>query len=514
MVFQIGESMASKEKYMCLGTCKHLFGLMFLLISGLVAVARADDKALSVTETLSSHTALIIGVDHYEHFRSLEFCGNDSRDLADRLRHAGIDKDRVVTMTGSVEDSSMRPTAINIRRQLNHMLGALDEEQRRIVQPGTLRPGDMFVFAFSGHGVHIDGVSYLCPSDGDLRNRESLIPVPELYRQMELCGARFRLCLIDACRNEPLPSGARDVHESPIDQKQLPASLLRSPPEGMLVLASCAAGQISYEDPELRHGVFMNYVLEGLSGAADANGDGQVTVLEICSYSSDSTTKYVHKTRHTSQTPEFNGRLVNSVLVTVDPASHERPNIVRTISYSMHPATVRTGDLPKGWSGDESVASQKTPSGPALIQLTPQAAVLSFDELQVASSFFVEFEYYLGGWYSSFECTLTGDSAQDILLKSAHPGGNTNCVASLNGFPAKQIGGNLNDYKHKARIEVQDRRLRLLIDGIEIQAIRWEEKCSYGTARFVLSTQDERHYAAAHNTALLSFRSGPLTAEE
>ena len=49
--------------------------------------------------------------------------------------------------------------------------------------------------------------------------------------------------------------------------------------------------ETSLELPELGHGVFTYYRVEGLKGAADANKDGIVTLQELYTYVPDQVTK-------------------------------------------------------------------------------------------------------------------------------------------------------------------------------------------------------------------------------
>ena len=48
---------------------------------------------------------------------------------------------------------------------------------------------------------------------------------------------------------------------------------------------------MSLELPELGHGIFTYYLVEGLKGAADANHDGIVSLIELYAYVKDQVTK-------------------------------------------------------------------------------------------------------------------------------------------------------------------------------------------------------------------------------
>ena len=65
------------------------------------------------------------------------------------------------------------------------------------------------------------------------------------------------------------------------------------------------------ESPEFGHGVFMNYVLEGLRGQADSDADGNVSLMETYQYARKQTKLYVAHKFNDSQRPGFRGELVD-----------------------------------------------------------------------------------------------------------------------------------------------------------------------------------------------------------
>jgi hypothetical protein len=51
-----------------------------------------------------------------------------------------------------------------------------------------------------------------------------------------------------------------------------------------VVLSGATGDQLASWYPEKRHGLFTYFFLKGVSGAADADGDGKVTAGEMVSY--------------------------------------------------------------------------------------------------------------------------------------------------------------------------------------------------------------------------------------
>ena len=85
------------------------------------------------------------------------------------------------------------------------------------------------------------------------------------------------------------------------------ARTLERPPEGIMLLTSCAAGQISREDAALGHGIFMHYVLEVLRGRVAAQHNGRVSLLGLADYASHETKIYVSNKFNVLQTPALKG---------------------------------------------------------------------------------------------------------------------------------------------------------------------------------------------------------------
>lgn len=245
--------------------------------------------------------ALLIGVDDYAYAQKLQYCGADQRALAKQLIASGFPQDQVFLLDDKADDARMRPSQGNIERHLGLILNLADAD-------------DLVVIAFSGHGVNLDGKSFLCPGDCTLDDPKSLVSVDALYEQLKNCNARFKLVLVDACRNDPRPGGARSMTAT--DGTRALARTLQDlrPPEGVVLLNSCAPGEVSWEDEKFGHGVFMHFVLDALKGSGDANGDGAVSLTELQSYAGGRTKTYVANLHRVVQRPFFRGDLSTEAL--------------------------------------------------------------------------------------------------------------------------------------------------------------------------------------------------------
>lgn len=63
-----------------------------------------------------------------------------------------------------------------------------------------------------------------------------------------------------------------------------PAGAAAADRQGRVILTGAGGNEVSQEDDELGHGVFTHYLLRGLSGRADADRNGEGTVLELFTY--------------------------------------------------------------------------------------------------------------------------------------------------------------------------------------------------------------------------------------
>jgi formylglycine-generating enzyme required for sulfatase activity len=283
-----------------------LFLLLGLCVGVLGLQAQEGQRKLTLDRPANQKWAVLIGVDQYTNVTKLKCCGKDALALKDRLVQAGFPADHVFVLHSTAKDESDRPFKANIEQQLELVLGRVNDKGET-VKPGLAGKGDLVVVSFSGHGVSLSQTkaSYLCPAETHLAKPQTLIPLEQVFRQLQACPAERKLLLVDACRNEPVESGARAATDD--DRVQAFARGLQEMPKGkgLLVLTSCSTGECSYEEPEWGHGIFTYYLMEGLGGAADVRGRGYVTMLDLYQYASEKTTAYVARLKKEVQRPRL-----------------------------------------------------------------------------------------------------------------------------------------------------------------------------------------------------------------
>jgi len=298
----------------------------------------AADKSGNKTQSPTKKWALLIGVNDYVQGGDLKYAVNDQVVFSRRLVEAGFSGKHIFSLLSGAKNAKDQPFKRNIEIRLQTVTGLADE-------------GDFVLVAFSGHGVYVNGESYICPADADPKSpKTTMIKVAEIYKALNKSKAAFKLIVVDACRNIPLGAEKRSL----VDEKKSLrgfAKTLAAAPRGILVLSSSAVGQVSYEDPRLKLGVFMAYLQYGLTGVADkeqGDGDGQVSLLELYKYASNGTRLFVAKEHGTLQTPSLHGDITGDFVIGTQPAVR-----IVTNSIDMKLSLIAPGDFVMGSPGTE-----------------------------------------------------------------------------------------------------------------------------------------------------------------
>lgn len=286
---------------------------LFLVLLGLLS-----GPSLAAAENY----AFLVAVQDYnvKDLKPLQFTRSDILAFAKILRESGFKDENIVLMTDKSEQRRYDAEAEKIRKQFDLLLS-------------NVRDQDTLIVAFSGHGVQFEGDdknNYYCPLDADLEDakRTRLIALSEIYDKLKQCPAEKKLLLVDACRNDPLSQvkkARQTVHLKSVTRPQT-----EPVPKGIVALFSCAAGQESYEWPDLKHGVFFHHVLEGWSGAAD-DGDKNLTLAELMAYATQKTQAFARVKLDSAQTPQFKSDFQGTWVLRKLGSSHkpEIENVIR-----------------------------------------------------------------------------------------------------------------------------------------------------------------------------------------
>ena len=84
--------------------------------------------------------------------------------------------------------------------------------------------------------------------------------------------------------------------------------------KGKVIISASSANEVSVEKDELGHGVFTYYLVQGLKGPADTDGDGIVTVDEAYRYVSKMVPAATGQEQHPVKKGSVEGQLVMGVV--------------------------------------------------------------------------------------------------------------------------------------------------------------------------------------------------------
>jgi hypothetical protein len=232
--------------------------------------------------------AVVVGVSQYHDARinPLRYADADARAFYDFLRsdRAGLggfkDENIKLLLNADANYRSLRSALFTFLK------GATDD--------------DVVVIYFAGHGAadlerpdHL----YLLLNDTDMDDiAGSAFPMKDVSEAVRNLYARNVVVITDACHSAGVggqmqgPRGAalRDaadlnrINQAFLDQVQ-------SSTGGSVIFTASGANQYSQEDARWGggHGVFTHFLLEGLNGAADDDGDRIVTLGEMMEYTRD-----------------------------------------------------------------------------------------------------------------------------------------------------------------------------------------------------------------------------------
>jgi uncharacterized caspase-like protein len=226
--------------------------------------------------------AVVIGVGHYESVAipRLRFTVQDAEAVHQALiGPVGFKKDNVLLLTDRTE---RKPTLRNIKWALGTFLGRAAQKD------------DTVLIFFAGHGapevdtrgLERDGLAkYLIPSDADPDDLFSTaLPMDDLQTIFGRIEAERVVAFLDACYSGAAGGrtfSSKRTRAGAVDDLFL-ERLTRS--KGRAIITASRPSEVSIELPELGHGIFSYYLVNGLKGAADLNRDGIVSLQELYEY--------------------------------------------------------------------------------------------------------------------------------------------------------------------------------------------------------------------------------------
>jgi WD40 repeat protein len=201
--------------------------------------------------------ALVVGNDRFaDQTRNLRFAVKDATDFTKML------------------EKTARPvfTDVQTRTLTNATKAAMVEAVNDLT--GRMNPEDLFIFYVASHGRADDDLYYIYTSDfdGNATAERSRISSLELMEYSKTIPALHSIFFLDTCQAGGLESIVTALYDSRI------SVLARA--LGMHIFAGAGTTQSALEGFE-GNGLFTHFLLSGIDGQADGDGDGSVRVMEL-----------------------------------------------------------------------------------------------------------------------------------------------------------------------------------------------------------------------------------------
>jgi hypothetical protein len=276
-----------------------------------------DDVRVYINDSASQESknyAVLCGVSTYQNGNDLYYCDKDVRDVCDALLAMGNWQSENITVLTNGD-----ATKIAIQTAISDMANkALDT--------------DMCLFFFSGHGSNDSTYTYLVPYDAMSDSTANDIRDDQLGAWIGALPTDEYLVILDSCFSGGFIKGlslgnkmvrgkflARDgsgitpqnggfTNGFLTGYSKVKGGLRPSTSVGVqsrdlasngrgVVLTACGASEESYETDALQNGVFTHYLVAGMGGSADTDGDNSISAEEDYTYAKPLATKYTSDTK-------------------------------------------------------------------------------------------------------------------------------------------------------------------------------------------------------------------------
>jgi len=238
--------------------------------------------------------AMIMGISTYKFIRPLSFADSDAELFRDFLKSGS---------GGKLPDSNIYFLKNEDAKAANFLVKGMSWLRNR-----NLKAGDRLYIYLAGHGDAINQdeyfyLTYDCNPAGD-KNNYLITGTIQLYNlKVRIAEASRKgvevIFIMDACRTNELPGGGEG-------QQQLQAAISEKQ-AGEIIMLATGAGQESLEDPLIGngHGLFTYYLVDGLAGLADTEGDHNnlVTLDELENYIGKTVPAYAQQKYNRKQNP-------------------------------------------------------------------------------------------------------------------------------------------------------------------------------------------------------------------
>ncbi|MBK9109707.1 MAG: caspase family protein [Saprospiraceae bacterium] len=202
--------------------------------------------------------AVIIGIARYDHMPVLKYSDDDAYKVYAFLKSPE---------GGALKDQQVR-VLIDEDASRNAILTALNQVFLRADE------NDVVMLYYSGHGLE----GTFLPIDYD--GIQNILKHDEVKDIINKSRAKNKICFIDACHSGSVLAQKGSFSSSLMHYYE---DLAQSK-GGTAFVMSSKSKEYSLEDGGLRQGVFSHFLIRGLKGDADADGDQTIVLKELFEY--------------------------------------------------------------------------------------------------------------------------------------------------------------------------------------------------------------------------------------
>jgi len=273
-----------------------------------------------------------VGVSKYidEGISDLSPCDKEAGEVFDALCDADFGScegaESILLRSGA--DNSLEATRGNFVHHLKRLTS-------------LAQPDEGLLIYFSGHGTNEGSNSYLvCKDTHLLVIQETALKLVDLFAYLRQCLAKYKVVILDSCKPGFLLGKDTIAEMSSEFQKEIDEVAEQLRDEGLIILASCKADQVSNLMPDGSRSVFTHYLLEALNGGiAPASQGGEITVKDLYDYLLTAVRSWSLENQK-QQVPHLGAELTGSLERVVIAKARSAVSIPVTLEPSWHVESV------------------------------------------------------------------------------------------------------------------------------------------------------------------------------
>src|SRR5687767_4879547 len=172
------------------------------------------------------------------------------------------------------------------------------------------KPDDMLVLYFSGHGVRDEmGLLYLAVKNTiRSRLRSTAIRSDYIREAMDQSRSKRQILILDCCNSGAFPQGTKAEVGGVMGMTRAFQGY------GRFVLTASDSTQFAWEGDKVigqtDNSLFTHFLVKGLEGEADSDGDGKITIDELYDYAYDQISRVTPKQTPTKSASKQEGEIV------------------------------------------------------------------------------------------------------------------------------------------------------------------------------------------------------------